>query len=59
MERVLDRLEYLATSKIIKFNKEKYWVLHLGQNNDRHRTNSETSGWRDLRVLVNSGLSIS
>jgi len=57
IERYLDRLEEWAYVILMKFNKVKYKVLHLGQGNPKHK-DSLCTGWvksrpeKVLRVLV-------
>ena len=56
LQRDLDRLEDWASKNSMKFNKDKFKVLHLGQNNQRAQ-NRLGSVWlgsslaeRDLEV---------
>lgn len=49
----LRRLEYRALSSGIKFNKDKSWVLCLGQSNVRHRLGDE---W--LRAAQQNGICV-
>lgn len=37
LQRDLDLLEHWTIINSTKFNKNKCWFLHLGQNNARHR----------------------
>ncbi|KAK4811079.1 hypothetical protein QYF61_016365 [Mycteria americana] len=62
LQRVLDRLEHWAIISDMKFNKNKCWILHLGQSN-AGRKNRLGEEWlergpaeRDLGVLVDSRL---
>ncbi|PKU38295.1 rna-directed dna polymerase from mobile element jockey-like [Limosa lapponica baueri] len=61
----LDRLKYWAESNIMKFNKGKCQVLHLGRNKPRHRYApgadqlESSSAEKDLGVLVDNKLTTS
>ena len=65
IQRDLDRPEGCAERNLIKFNKGKCRVLHLGRNNPKHPYKLEadllesSSAERDLGVLVDSRLTIS
>jgi len=59
----LDRLEKWAYRKLLKFNKVKCKILHLGRNNSRHQyllgiTPLENSSAEDLGVLVDTKLNM-
>ena len=61
----LDRLESWVERNLMKFNKGKCWVLHLGRNNLMHQYRlgvdllESSSVERDLGVLVHDRLTMS
>jgi len=60
--RDLHRLEHWIMTKGVKFNKTKFWILHLGCNNDGHKYKlgeewlESSFAERDLGVVVDSRL---
>ncbi|GAB0180142.1 mitochondrial enolase superfamily member 1 [Grus japonensis] len=61
----LDRLESWAERNLMKFNKGRWRVLHLGRNNPKHQYRSGvdllggSTAEKDLAVLVDNKLSMS
>jgi len=44
----LDKLEILAGRNLVKFNKQKRKVLHVGKNNPRHQDMLVALSWKQL-----------
>ncbi|GAB0193608.1 mitochondrial enolase superfamily member 1 [Grus japonensis] len=64
IQRDLDRLESWTERNLMKFNKGKCWVLHLGRNNPKHQYGlgvdlGSSFVEKDLGVLADSKLSVS
>ncbi|GAB0207121.1 mitochondrial enolase superfamily member 1 [Grus japonensis] len=62
LQRDLDRLEHWTIISGMTFNKNKCWILHLGQSNARHKYKlgeewlESSPAERDLGVLVDNRL---
>ena len=53
IQKDLNRMEKWTNRNLVKFNKGKYQVLHLGRNNPRHQYRlGNRSPERDLGVLM-------
>jgi len=65
IQQDLDRLEHLSESNLMRFNKGKYRILHLGRNNDMRQCRwgadllERSSTEKDLGVLVDNRLAMS
>ena len=65
IQQDLDRLESWARKNLMRFNKSKCTVLHLGRNNCTHQYRlgadllERSSAEKDLSILVNNRLTMS